>query len=207
MGSSTSQSMGSQSAANFIKQAQISSEFEKQAAELGAQRAQNPQLKQFAQQIVQQHSQNQQQLQSLAQQQGLPQKEPMPQHLSKELSRLEQQSGQSFDQQLATCLLKEHAKSLRQTKQAAQQIQDPQVQQFAQTLQQQQQQHLQQAAKTARAVGVSQSTIAQYQQQSASGGAMGGGGEIQGESQGGGSSQQPSGNPSGNPQNQGGSQP
>ena len=189
-GTAISQSSGSQSSGTFVKHAQISSEFEKQAAELGSQRAQNQQLKQFAQQILQEHSQDQQQLQSLAQRQGLPQNEPLPQHLTKQLSKLDQQTGQSFDRDLATCLLKANARSLKQTQNAVQQIQDPQVRQFAQTLQQQQQQHLQQAAQVAQAVGVSQNTVTRYEQQANK--SMGGTGESQEQSSGSGSSQQSS---------------
>jgi putative membrane protein len=150
------------SPSRFIQQAQVSSEFERQAAELGTQRAQNPQLKQFAQQIIQNQSQNQQQLQSLAQSQNLTQSQPLPKHLAQRIAKLDEQSGQSFDQALAKCLLKENAFSLKRSQQAAQSIQDPQVKQFARNLEQQQQQRLQQAVQVARAVGVSQDTIASF---------------------------------------------
>ena len=151
-----------ESPARFVRQAQITSQFEQQAAELGTQRAQNPQLKQFAQQIVQQHSQDQQQLQSLAQKENLTQSQALPKHLAQRITNLEEQSGSSFDQALAKDLLKENAFSLKRTQRAVQSVQDRQVKQFARNLEQQQQQHLQQAAQVARAVGVSQDTISSY---------------------------------------------
>ena len=151
-----------ESPARFIQQAETTSEFERQAAELGTQRAQNPQLKQFAQQIVQEHSQNQQQLQSLAQKENLTQSQALPKHLAQRITNLEAQNGQSFDQALAKDLLRENASSLKRTQRAVQSIQDPQVKQFARTLEQQQQQHLQQTVQVARAVGISQGTISSY---------------------------------------------
>ncbi|HVM47353.1 MAG TPA: DUF4142 domain-containing protein [Candidatus Acidoferrum sp.] len=151
--------------ARFIRQAQITSEFERQAAQLGAQRAQNPQLRQMSQQILDQQVGRQQTLRNLAQAQNLPEGQPLPPYLSQELSTLDQQQGPAFDQELAKSFLRVNSHALRELQQSQPQLQDPQVQQFAQRMQQRHQQRLQQAGMIAQNVGLNQNTIGSYMNQ------------------------------------------
>lgn len=144
---------------SFIKEAAEGNLAEVELGQMAQQKTQNPQVKQFAERMVQDHTQANQQLQTLAQTGGVKfPTEPSRKH-RKEMKRLEKMTGTEFDQHYARYMLEDHSKDIKNYSKAAQSIEDPTVKQYAQTTLPKLEQHLQHARQMAQNVGLSQETI------------------------------------------------
>ncbi len=151
--------------AKFIKEAAEDNDMEIAMAEIGSQKAQNPDLKNFCQQLQQDHTQANQQLQPIAQKYGITLEQSTKGKSHHEVSQLDkEQSGAKFDQKFAELMLKNHQKDIQKFEKASTQLQDPEVKQYAQTMLPKLEQHFQTAQTVAKAVGVDQSTISRYAQ-------------------------------------------
>lgn len=189
----------------FIHRAAQANLTEVQLGKLGSEKAQNQQIKQFAQNLQSDHQKANQQLQELAQKKGIQVPQSLDPKHEKEISKLQSLSGADFDKQFALENIKAHAKTISLFQKEAQQGQDPDLRQYAQSQLPGLTHHLSMAQDAARNAGVSQTQITsilkRYPQ------AMGGTGTPIGREQGGSSSEpaKPSPGPSSQPGSEGGS--
>lgn len=162
-GSTSTHSKGDSKTISFIKDAAKDNNMEVAMAEVGAQKATNPELKSFCQQLQQDHTQANQQLQPLAQKYGVSIEQPVKGLAHHEMNKFEKEaSGSKFDQDFATEMLKSHQKDIKKFEEASTNLQDADVKQYAQTMLPKLQQHFDRAVTVAKAVGVEQSTISSY---------------------------------------------
>jgi putative membrane protein len=176
--SAEGQSRSDSRSVSFIKQAAHDNDLEVAIAELGARKAQNPELKNFCQQLQQDHTKANEQLKPLAQKYGVNLDQSLKHKGERELTKFEKESpGGKFDQKLAIELMRDHEKDIRKFQQAASQSQATDVRQYAETMLPQLRQHFQHAETVARAVGVDQSTISSISKKMPA--AVGGAGEDQ----------------------------
>ena len=171
---------------DFIKEAAKINDSEIALGELGARKAENPDLKAFSQQMQQDHTQANQQLQPIAQKYGVSLEQPIKGKAHHEVAKLEKASGANFDKEFATAMLKNHEKAYQKFQKAATELSDPEVKQYAETMLPKLRQHFDRAATVAQEVGVSQSTISSYSKKLPP--AVGGTSEEQNTSQGAGAS-------------------
>ncbi len=146
-------------ARSFLKDAIEGNSAEIALAQVAERKAQNQELKQYAQMLRQEHSQANQQLQPLAQKHGLSVNQTLDSKHQKKLDKMQALSGAEFDREYATAMLKDHHKTIAKYEAASRNIQDPDVQHYVQTTLPKLRQHLQHAQQTARVVGVDQATI------------------------------------------------
>lgn len=158
---SSSSDMDSHSltAKSFLKEAVEGNLAEVALAEVAARKAQNPQVKQLAQMLQQDHRKANQQLEPIAQAHGISMNQSLEAKHQKKLDRFQQLSGSEFDKEYTKDMLKDHQKDIAKYERAAQQIQESDVQQYAQTTLPKLRQHLQHAQQAALAAGIDQSTI------------------------------------------------
>jgi putative membrane protein len=98
--------------------------------QLAQSNAASPKVKDFAQKLVDDHTQNNQQLQQIAQQKGLQlqdQEKPDEQSMK---SKLEKTKGAQFDKAFLQHERDDHAKLLKELQQQQDQVQDPDVKSF-----------------------------------------------------------------------------
>jgi putative membrane protein len=114
---------------NFINAAATSGMTEVQAAQLAAQRASRPAVKEFAQQLVTDHTQLNQQLMQLAQRKGVT---PPAQPDQSAMQSMQRMRGRGFDRQFLRHEVADHQQALQLFQQEAQQGSDPDVKAFAQ---------------------------------------------------------------------------
>lgn len=146
-GTSSSQSGTSKSGnlssrdAKFIREAAEGNMKEIQLGQIGVQKAQNDQVKQFAQKLVDDHTQANQQLQQLAQQKGV----ELPaesKHDNKMVEHFQNLSGSDFDHQFVKHMAKDHEKDVKEFQKAANKADDPDVKNFAAQMVPKLQEHL-----------------------------------------------------------------
>lgn len=126
-----------------------SNKFEIELSRLAQQKAQDPQLKQFAQQMIQDHTQAQQQVRQVAEQKDLKFNDRLqPAHQAK-LDELKKMEGADFDRAFSICQAGHHVEAVLMHQYLANEYQDPQVQQMARQLLPQLQQHQQHAMQMA----------------------------------------------------------
>jgi putative membrane protein len=178
---------GSWSDSKFIQKAAEANLTEVQLGKLGTQKAQNQQVKQFAQSLQTDHQKANAELKTLAQQKGMQFPQKVDQKEQKEITKLQGLSGADFDKQFTLVNLKAHGKTISLYQKEVQQGQDPATKQYAQNLLPSLQHHLTMAENAAKSAGVSQTQItailSRYPR------AMGGTGTPTGREQGTGSSQ------------------
>lgn len=146
-------------ASDFIKDAAAGNQAEIATAQLAQEKSQNPQVKDLAQMIQQDHQQAEQKLETIAQNHGitLPQKPTWSErHQQSKLSKL---NGADFDQQYTKDMLENHTKDIKKFQNASQNIEETDVKQYAQNCLPTLEKHLRHAESTAKAVGVEESTI------------------------------------------------
>jgi putative membrane protein len=116
---------------------------EVEIGKLAAQKASNPEVKSFANRLVQDHSQANSQLMQIAQQEGI---QP-PKGIGKEhrnlRARLEKLNGAAFDHAFVDAQVKDHQQDIQYVQREQDRLQDPQLKSFAQQTMPVLQQHLQ----------------------------------------------------------------
>lgn len=141
----------------FIEEAAKDGQTEVALADLAATKAQNAQLKTFAQQLKQEHQQANQQLMQIAQRLGV--QVSASDQKEREISRFQKYTGAEFDKEFATQQLKDHEKDIQRFEKQARDGENPELKQFASQMVPKLQGHLDHVAQIARSVGVDQSTI------------------------------------------------
>ncbi len=137
----------------FIKEAAEGGMAEVEMGKLGQEKAQNAELKQFAQKLVQDHEQANQQLQQIAQQKGVELDKEISKKNQRMLDHLRGLSGAEFDRMYVEHMVKDHQKDIKEFEKAANKGEDSDVKGFAQQTLPKLREHLQTAENLAGATG------------------------------------------------------
>lgn len=128
----------------FISQAMQGGMAEVQLGQLAQQKSESNDVKQFAAKMVNDHGQmGEKWLKPVAQKMGLSDPSGPSKKDKKEIEKLQALSGQDFDREYITMMVKDHQKDLKEFQSEAQTAQDPTVKQIADKGSQVIQQHLQ----------------------------------------------------------------
>jgi putative membrane protein len=144
---------------SFIKEASEGNQAEIATAQLAQEKSQNPEVKNLAQMIQNDHQQAQAKLQTIAQAHGVTLEEKPTWSQRRAQAKLEKLNGADFDQQYTKDMLEDHVTDIKKFEKASQDIQDADVKQYAQDTLPHLRDHLRHAETAAKAVGVDQSTI------------------------------------------------
>ena len=128
-------------------------------AELANEKAQNPQLKQYAQKLAQDHKQSKQELEKLAQKHNVTLPTSIDEKCKEEIARLQSLSGAEFDREFAKGAVEGHAMAMAHLQQASSAATDTDLRQYTQSLLAKVREHQRQGREIAQAVGVDQTTI------------------------------------------------
>ncbi len=134
----------------FVNKAADSGQSEVQLAQLAAQRATNPEVKNFAQKLVTDHTNVNSELKSLASQKGLTLDSDTDQ--DRTYKRLAKKSGAEFDQEFVEQMIDEHEKDVKLFEKASNDARDTEVRSFAAKHVGHLREHLQQAQGLRQAV-------------------------------------------------------
>ncbi|MGH7957305.1 MAG: DUF4142 domain-containing protein [Opitutaceae bacterium] len=127
----------------FITKAADGGQAEVQIAQLAAERATNPEVKNFAQKLVDDHSKVNSELMSIASQKNV--KVDTDDDKDRAYNRLNKKSGSEFDQEFVEHMIDEHEKDVKMFEKAASGAKDPEVRAFASKYVDPLRTHLQQA--------------------------------------------------------------
>ena len=163
-------------AESFIKEAAKGDNFEISMAKIAEQKAQSPQVRQYAQMIQRDHQKALQQLRPIAQAHGV--SLAAEGNVNQEqMDKLQQAGGANFDKQYIEGMLRDHQKDIAKFQSAAQHLQASDVKQYAENCVPVLQKHLEHAKQAAQQIGISQSQISSILNEA--GEAVGGTGENQ----------------------------
>lgn len=126
-------------------------QFEIELSRLAEEKAEDQQIKQFAQQMVRDHTQAQQQLRQVAQQKNLEFKDELSKAHQAKIDELSQKEGADFDRAFSICQAGHHVEAVLMHQYLANEYQDPQIQQMARQMLPKLQQHQQHAMQVAQA--------------------------------------------------------
>lgn len=129
----------------FVKKASEGGVAEVKLGELAQQRAQNPEVKEFAQHLVSEHQQANTELQQLAQTKGLKVETEVSGKHKQTMSRLEKVSGQEFDKKFMEAVVKQHKDDIKDFKKQAEKGKDADIKSWAQKTLPSLEKHLQMA--------------------------------------------------------------
>lgn len=126
----SAQSMADQS---FVSDAMQGNLAEVQLAQLAEQKSQSNDVKQYAQKMAADHTQmNDKWFQPVAKQMNMSSPKKPSKKDKKEMEKLQGLSGDQFDKEYMTAMLKDHQQDLKKFKEEAEAAQDPNVKQIAQ---------------------------------------------------------------------------
>lgn len=134
---------------HFIKEAAADNQFEIQTSQYVAQQAQDPQVKQLAERLVQDHRRSQQQLQQIAQQLNMKLPDEFEQWQQAKLQAMQQKHGQHLEMHFAFGQVGDHMTDILKYQYQAEHAQNPQLKQFAEQTIPILQEHLQMAQRAA----------------------------------------------------------
>ena len=137
----------------FIEEAAEGGMAEVEMGRLGQEKAQNADLKQFAQKLVQDHEQANQQLMQIAHQKGVDVQKEISKKDQKTIDHLRGLSGAEFDKMYVEHMVKDHKKDIKEFEKAANKGEDTDVKSFAQQTLPKLREHLQTAESLAQATG------------------------------------------------------
>lgn len=139
----------------FISKAMEGGMAEVQLGQLAQQKSQSNDVKQFAAKMVNDHGQmGDKWLKPVAQQMGINTPSGPSKKDKKEIEKLQGLSGQEFDREYITMMVKDHQKDLKEFQSEAQAAQDPTIKEIADKGSQVIQQHLQIIEQIAKALNI-----------------------------------------------------
>jgi putative membrane protein len=138
-------------------------------AQLATQKAQNPELKSFAQTLEQDHKQAQLELQTIAAKHNVTLPTTLDAKCEEEISRLQAKSGEEFDREFAKGAVEGHAVAVAHLQQAQVKVQNPELQQHFSKILSKVREHQRQGRQVAMAVGVDQTTISSLERKAQEG--------------------------------------
>lgn len=118
---------------HFVKEAAEGNLAEIQVAQIAQQKSQDPQVKRFAQRLIQDHQKAEQQLQEVARQKGIQlpsQPDAVGQAVAQELQK---KTGPDFDRHFLFCQLGDHTKDVAIFRGMERMIQDQQIKMYVQS--------------------------------------------------------------------------
>jgi len=129
----------------FLKEASEANQSEIKLGELAKERASSEEVKDFAEHMINDHRESQEQVTRLAEEKNveLPKKD-MEDHTYRKLSKL---SGAKFDDAYMDAMVKDHKKDVSEFEKACKKVQDQDVQSFANKTLPKLEEHLQKAKK------------------------------------------------------------
>jgi putative membrane protein len=115
----------------FIEDAAKGGMFEVQSGQIAAQKATDPQVKEFANKLVQDHTKANNELKQIAEAKGvqIPDKDKWTD--KHEINKLEKLSGDKFDREFAEHSVKDHEKDIKKFEKAANSVKDPELKAWA----------------------------------------------------------------------------
>jgi putative membrane protein len=134
---------------NFIKDAAQANMAEIQLAQLAQQKASDPQVKQLAQTIEQDHTQAQSKLEQVAQSNNVSMPTAVPQKDQNEQQKLSSMSGKQFDHAYTQMMIRDHKTDIKKFKTAEKMASDTGVCEYASSTLPDLQKHLNMAEKAA----------------------------------------------------------
>ena len=117
--------------AKFIRAAAEGNAAEIGLAEVAVRKAQNPQVRDYAQQLIRDHEQSNGELQQLAVTRGITWPVAIKKSDARMLDKYENMNGADFDRSVMNHWVKDHREDIKEYDKAAKHAQDPQVKQFA----------------------------------------------------------------------------
>jgi putative membrane protein len=163
----------------FITNAALANLAEIETTKLGAQKAQNSDLKTLSEQLRKDHTAANEKLQPIAQKKGLTFPDSLDSRHQQAVDKLSQQSGAEFDKALATDLLRNHARSVAMYQRESRMTQDPDVKEYVTSTLPIIKQHLESVQKAAKDVGVDDQTISSLTRERPAAGGTGTGSETE----------------------------
>lgn len=121
----------STSKAAFIRRAAEGGMAQMQLGELAQQKAESPQVKEFAQRMVNDHSKANDQLKQVAEKEGITVPEKLSAHDKETKARLEKLSGAEFDRAYMADMVRDHTHDVTAFRTQARTAKDPAVKSFA----------------------------------------------------------------------------
>lgn len=121
----------SRSARSFAEKANQANLLEVEAGKLAEQRAENDQVKSFGQQMVQDHSNADSKLKSIAQAQNIELSDKLDAKHEAKLAKLRAEQGAAFDKTYTRMMLKDHRQDIREFERASKNVENPQMRSFA----------------------------------------------------------------------------
>jgi putative membrane protein len=129
----------------FIEEAAKGGMAEVQLGKLAAEKAENPQVKQFGQRMVDDHTKANSQLQQLASTKNVQLPQDIDRSHRREYERLQKLSGTDFDREYMKHMVSDHKKDVKEFQKTAKSAKDPDLKNFAQTTLPTLEEHLRQA--------------------------------------------------------------
>jgi len=117
--------------AKFIREAAEGNAAEIGMAEVALRKSQDPQVRQYAEQLIRDHKQSNRELEPIAESRGIEWPVAIKKSDARELERAENMSGPAFDRMVMNHWVKDHRSDIKEFDKAAKRAQDPQVKQFA----------------------------------------------------------------------------
>lgn len=117
--------------AKFIRDAAEGNAMEIALAEVAVRKAQNPQVRDYAQRLIRDHEQANNQLQPLAIANGITWPVAITKSDAHTLDKYENMNGHDFDRSVMNHWVKDHREDIKEYDKAAKHAQDPQVKQYA----------------------------------------------------------------------------
>lgn len=115
----------------FMDKAALGGLAEVELGKLASERAANPEVKELAQTIVQDHEKSNDQLKQIAQSKGAKLPQELDRAHKRERDRLSKLTGAEFDRAYVQTMLKEHDKDIKEFQNQAQKGKDPDLKKFA----------------------------------------------------------------------------
>jgi putative membrane protein len=152
---------GTMSVPTFVTEVGQGGQAEVSLGKLATQHAKSADVKQFAERMVTDHGQANQELAALASRKGwsVP-TEPGPKHKAEE-QRLSRLTGEQFDRSYMQAMLKDHEKDVREFEQASKQLTDPDLKAWAEKTLPTLREHLARARAVSTSMGDSKKATSQ----------------------------------------------
>ncbi|SDM34321.1 putative membrane protein [Catalinimonas alkaloidigena] len=131
--------------AEFMVEAANGGLMEVELGRIAAEKATNPQVKEFGQMMVDNHSKANDKLKTLASQKGITLPTSVGEEHQKEINRLTELSGEEFDREYVKLMVKDHKADIDEFQEATDEVEDPDVKAFASQTLPTLQRHLQRA--------------------------------------------------------------
>ena len=126
----------------FAKEAACGGKMEVSLGKIAAQKSANPSVQQFAQRMVTDHTKAGAQLKDIVAKNGATLPDELTASEQKEVDRFNKLSGDEFDKEYVSLMVRDHKKVLKEFQHAAKSVENPDLKQFAETTAPTVQEHL-----------------------------------------------------------------